>query len=498
MEVEIDTPQGRLRGIRTPGGAEVYRGIPYAARPTGERRFLAPGPAQPWAGVRDATAARMSPVQSRSSVFSGTLPGNRVDHVGEDCLTVDVWTPGATIGARWPVIVWICGGAYLTGGSVIETYDAARLAAEHEVVVISVNYRMGALGFVWVEGGDSNCGLRDQLAALRWARAHAGAFGGDPDNVTVFGESAGAGSILHLLPAAAREGLVRRAILQSAGVEHTQTVDDASLVKEAVLAAAGAGTDDDFRALPWEAILEAQEVAVPALMATVGSLPFHPVVDGDLVPEKPGVAWDVGSVDVLFSWTAEEMRLYPDRRADDPARLLRRIRGLIEKRTGADPGDDAARRLADFYSDRGSGADIWAAVQTDGLMLLPARRVALAHSTVEGSRTHVASFDWGATGGDWRRGAFHAIDLPFSFGTLDRCGWLEFLGATDHDDRGAHRLADRHMAAWASYARTGDPGWGEFPAHVRHFDSECWVGGDPLEAAADAWSGLWSVDGPPM
>lgn len=498
MEVETDTPSGRLRGVRTAAGVQLYRGIPYAARPVGPLRFRAPAPVEPWSGVRDCTTRGPSPVQSRSNVFSGTLPGNRVERVDEDCLTVDVWTPAAGDGARRPVVVWICGGAYLTGGSAIETYDGARLAEEHDLVIVSVNYRMGALGFLWLEGGDSNCGLRDQLAALRWVKAQAEAFGGDPDNVTVFGESAGAGSVLHLLPQAAREGVVRRAILQSAGVEHTQTPPDAERVKRAVLEAAGTGADRDLWSLPWQAVLEAQETALPGLMASVGSLPFHPVVDGDVVRAKPGVSWDAGSVDVLFSWTGEEMRLYPDRRADDPHRLLRRIRRLIEKRTGSDPGEQEARRLVDFYADRGGGADVWAAVQTDALMLLPARRVALGRTGVERGRTHVASFDWGATGGDWRRGAFHAIDLPFSFGTLDRGGWLEFLGASEGDDRGAHRLADRHMGAWASYARTGGPGWGEFPDEVMHFDSECWVGGDPLVGAAEAWSGLWSADGPPM
>ena len=498
MEVRIDTPQGRIRGLRLPAGLELYRGIPYAARPVGRLRFRAPVPAEPWAGTRDGTWGRPSPVQSRSSVFSGTLPGNRVEAVDEDCLTVDVWTPAAGDGGRRPVIVWICGGAYLTGGSAIETYDGARLAAEQDVVVVSVNYRMGALGFLWVDGGDSNCGLRDQMEALRWAGRNAAAFGGDPGNITVFGESAGGGSILHLLPAAAKEGLARRAIIQSCGVEHTQTADDAERVKQAVVAATGVGSEQELWDLPWDAILGAQESAVPGLMGSVGSMPFHPVVDADLVRSKPGVAWDAGPVDVLFSWTAEEMRLYPDRRADDPSRLRRRIRGLIEKRTGSDPGEQAAQRLADFYADRGGGADIWAAVQTDALMLLPARRVALGRLGVDGGRTHVASFDWGATGGAWRRGAFHAIDLPFSFGTLDRCGWLEFLGAAGGDDRGAHDLADRHMMAWAAYARTGEPGWGEFPGAVRHFDSECWVGGDPLAASAQAWDGLWSADGPPM
>jgi para-nitrobenzyl esterase len=494
MEVEIDTPQGRLRGLRRAPGVDEFRRIPYAEPPVGPWRFRAPRPAQGWDGVRDAARAGPSPVQSGSSIFAGSLPGNTVAEVDEDCLTVDVWTPRAGDGSGRPVLVWICGGAYLTGGSAIETYDGATLASTQDIVVVSVNYRLGALGFLWVDGGDSNCGLRDQMEALRWTARHAEAFGGDPARITVFGESAGAGSILHFLPAAAREGLVRRAIIQSAGVEHTQTEADATRVKEAVSKAAGLSQESELYSVPWPALLDAQEEAALGLMATVSAMPFHPVVDGDVVRTKPAMAWEVPGVEVMFSWTAEEMRLYPDRATEDRERLLRRIRGLIEKRTGADPGEAAARRVADFYADRGPGPDVWAAIQTDALMRLPARRVA----GFEGVEPHVAQFDWGATGGDWRRGAFHAIDLPFTFGTLDRCGWLEFLGAAGVDDRGAHRVADAHMAAWAEFARSGNPGWGRFPDELMHFAAEPWVGGDPLLEAAAAWEGLWSADGPPM
>lgn len=426
-------------------------------------------------------------------MFSGGIPGNTVQTVSEDCLTVDVWTPGTGDGGRRPVIVWICGGAFLTGGSAVETYDGAALAA-HGVVVVSVNYRMGALGFLWVEGGDSNCGLRDQMAALKWAGQNAEAFGGDPDNITVLGESAGAGSILHFLPTAARAGLVRRAIIQSPGVEHTQSPEHAARVKAAVMDAAGVTSDGELAARPWEDVLAFQESALLGLMANVGSMPFHPVVDGDVVPARPGMEWDVAGVDVLIGWTAEEMRLYPDRKADDQERLRRRVRGMIEKRTGSDPGDAAADRLLDFYRDAGSGPEIWAAIQTDALMRLPTRRIALM-ANVE---PHVAQFDWGATGGDWRRGAFHAIDLPFTFGTLDRGGWLEFLGADGPTDRGAHALAEAHMQAWTAFARTGDPGWGRFPEQVMHFDTEPSVRPDSLADAAAAWDGLWSADGPPM
>lgn len=429
-------------------------------------------------------------------MFSGGLPGNFVGPVSEDCLTVDIWAPRDA--ANRPVLVWICGGAFLTGGSVVETYDGRALAERHGLVVVSVNYRLGAFGFLWPGGGDPNCGLRDQLAALRWVALHIGPFGGDPGNVTVFGESAGAGSILHILPVIARERLARRAILQSAGVEHTQTAADAGRVKAAVMKAAGLTDEADLWRLPAGRLLDAQEQALPELMATVGAMPFHPVVDGDVVAGKPGVSLSAPGLDLLISWTAEEMRLYPDHAADDPARLRKRIRALIERRAGTPPDDGVVDHLLWYYGELGTGADIWAGVQTDCLMRLPARRVALS---ADAGAVHLAQFDWGATGGEWRRGAFHAIDLPFSFGTLDRAGWLEFLGAAGPDDRRARQVADDHMAAWAAYAATGDPGWpaiGSTADAVRRFDVTPEVTDDPLAGAAELWEGIWPADGPAM
>jgi para-nitrobenzyl esterase len=491
MKELIETPSGPVQGTAVAGGrALCWRGIPYAAAPIGPLRFRAPAPPAPWGDVRSAVAISPAPVQSASSLFAGGIPGNQLAAVSEDCLTVDIWAPAGGRSGR-PVLVWIPGGAFLTGGSAVPTYDGSRLAAEQDVVVVSVNYRLGALGFLWLEDGDSNCGLRDQLAALRWTRDSIAAFGGDPANVTVVAESAGAGSLIHILPAAASEGLLRRAVIQSCGVEQTQSRADTEKVKSAVLATAGVGSERELWSLPWRALLEAQEAAVPGLMATVGAMPFHPAVDGDLVGERPADSWPIGSVDILVSWTAEEMRLYPDRGAEDPDGLRSRLRGLVRRRTGVDTD---VTPLLDFYSSCGTGADIWAAAQTDLIMRLPARRLALS---VTGSAVHLAQFDWGATGGDWRRGAFHAIDLPFTFGTLDVAGWDSFLGAAGPDDRGAHRLAEFHMEAWAAYARTGDPGWEPAPVTMR-FDTDSAAGDDPLVETAAVWRSVVGDSWPPI
>ena len=202
-----ETSTGRVQGRleRPVGGGppvRVFRGIPYAAPPTGKARFRPPEPAAPWAGTLDAGSFGPSSMQVTTGPFSGTIPCNEVTDVSEDCLTLNVWTPDGDVSGL-PVLLWIYGGAFLIGGTSIETYDGALLAAEQEIVVVSANYRVGALGFLWLgdHGGElidatANCGLLDQLAAAKWVQANIAAFGGDGANVTVFGESAGAGSLV--------------------------------------------------------------------------------------------------------------------------------------------------------------------------------------------------------------------------------------------------------------------------------------------------------------
>lgn len=512
VKTEIGVVQGRRERVNATGRAvNVFRGIPYAAPPVGPLRFRWPQPASAWTGTLDAGAFGPSPLQSQTSPFSGLIPGNGVRTVSEDCLTLNVWTPD---GAQMlPVLVWLYGGAFVTGGTSIETYDAIALAANHDVVVASVNYRIGFLGFAWHDDAvaQPNCGLRDQIAALGWVRANISSFGGDPDNVTVFGESAGAGSLLHLATSPAARGLARRCILQSAGVDHTLRASDARAVTDAVLGELGLGESEFGRLweLPGEAIVEAQERAMPNLRGVISSMPFHPVVDGELVPETPSVAFQRGAaaeVELLVSWTADEMRLFPSLAADrvGTGGLVRWVHAYLQRRLGDDPGLERARQLVARYEaslnrdGQWGGSDLWAAMQTDGVMRLPARRIADFHAAA-GGITYATQFSWAAspTESGWHRGAFHAIDLPFTFGTLDRCGWAEFLGAGPS----AHRLESVHVAMWAEFARDGSvrvPGLGEVPAYdldrrtTLVLDDTCWIAEDLLLEVADAWAGLWS------
>jgi len=523
MQPLVETTAGAVKGRREVGGSSrrllhVYRGIPYAAPPIGPLRFRAPEPVPAWGDVRDASSFGASPLQSRSNLFGGVVPGNVVGRVDEDCLTLDVWAPRT--GAKLPVLLWFPGGAFLIGGTSVETYDGATLAADHGVVVVSANYRLGALGFLWLgdHGGErlgavGNPGLRDQLAAMSWTRSNIDRFGGDPDNITAFGESAGAGSLLHLATVPETALLIRRGVLQSPGVDLTLRPEEARSVTETVLGHLDIGPRDVARLwdVPPDTLLDAQERSLVELLAGVSSTPFHPVVDGDLLGATPSVAMAGGAgsdLDLLVTWTRDELRLFPNPAADKASRadLLRRTQRYLGRRLGHDPGVQRSDELLAFYEDRVGGDDphrgsrLWAALQTDGTMRLPARRIADAHAAA-GSTTLVGEFSWAtrAREGEWERGAFHAIDLPFTFGTLGRCGWAEFLGAGP----AAQRLARQHMAAWAGFAREGRgeiPGLGPWPSYDTRtrrtmlLDEPCSVVEDPLGPVDEAWRGLWSPE----
>jgi para-nitrobenzyl esterase len=365
-----------------------------------------------------------------------------------------VWTPEGAEGL--PVMVWIHGGAFVLGGSSLPTYDGALLATEQQVVVVSINYRLGALG--WLTGLTDvtpNCGLLDQIMALEWVRDHIAVFGGDPGSVTVFGESAGAGSVLHLLAAPAADGLFHRAIAQSPGAGQTLPVDVAMTVS-----AAFGALVPDLRSATVEDLLAAQAQVADALLMTVGSMPFHPAVDGTTLPATPMIA--TRPLPLLAGTTSEEMRLFAEPYlADfDHDTLVMVLEPLMSAEAHRPLGTANVDTVITCYEQAllppGDRADVFAAVATDVTMRLPLADLLDRH---EGP-TYAYSFTWQATGAPRDVGACHAVDLPFTFGTLDRCGWVDWVGDPDR----AEALSTVVRQAWASFARTGRPEAKELPA----------------------------------
>ena len=495
-------------------GVRALLGIPYALAPVGERQFRQPiaAPAPDWSQPYDRFGP--SAMQAVDGAFAGAVPGMAVAEVDEDCLTLNVWTP-AQVGEALPVMVWIHGGAFVVGGSAAPTYDGARLAAEQHVVVVTINYRLGAFGFLdlrSVPGGDTtdtNCGLRDQRLALQWVHDHIAEVGGDPQRVTVFGESGGAGSILHLLTTPGIGRLISGAIAQSPGIDFTQRPDLSAVVAQAVIRKAGATTVADLRALDARALLDVQLAMSQRLLFDVGTMVFHPVVDGEFVTETPSVALAAGAagdVPVLIGCTADEMRLFPDPRADalDRAGLASWVRGYLTTRMARDPGPEVSDRLAGAYladasgSSRAKGSDVWAAIAADGIMREPVLR--LAETRSGRAATYVYQLDWQARHPDRDLGAFHAIDLPFVFDAFDVDGWDRFIGADDD----ARRLGCDIRSAWAAFAATGDPSGsplGPWPPYesskratmVLDASRKCGVVSDPAVEHRVRWDGLWDA-----
>jgi para-nitrobenzyl esterase len=430
-------------------------GIPYARA----ARFELPEPVAYDASDR---FDRFGPAAAQPPA-GDDVPGMAIGETAEadgvpGCLTLNVWAPEGASGL--PVMVWFHGGAFSYGASSQPTYDGARLASEQQVVVVSANYRLGPFGFLDTRaiGGDTaNLGLHDARAALAWVRAHIAEFGGDAGNVTTFGESAGGGVVAHLLGAPGGPPF-HRAIVQSGFTDKTLDPERAAIAARAVCERVGAHDLASLRRVPAGAIVTATEQLMAELLEPVGRMPFHPCVDGDLVRDAPAAALAAGAaadVALLAGTTGDEMAHYvrewpapPDR-----ARLVRRV----GRYAGID-GDAASALVAAYEADLGPAdpGAVWAAVFSDVEMQLPLRRALAAHAAQGPTYTYL--FAWSAP----ERGAFHAIDLPFTFDAFDVDGWAEYVGA----DASAYAVGRVLRDAWASFARTGKPGWDAYPASM--------------------------------
>jgi para-nitrobenzyl esterase len=426
-------------------------GIPYATAARFQPPALIPFDASGSTGAEFGPAAP----QPLDSPLGEIVPGMHVSSYDESrCLTLNVWTPAVEGPA--PVLVWFHGGSFVIGASSQPVYDGARLAEEQDVIVVTVNTRLGALGYLDTRsiGGVANCGIRDALCALEWVHAHIGAFSGDPTRVVAFGESAGGGVVLHALASGRATSLLAGAIVQSGAT--FATLDDirAASVFETMCKEAGLRDATALQELPVAALLDAQSRTMTTLLSTIGMMPFHPMVDGDLLVDPPAAALARGSArDVAFlaGSTSDEMALFVDRNAAvAPDRLLRRIaRSLAIDDTGARA---VAERYERALGTHDTGA-IWCAFFSDREMQVPLR--AMLDAQQSHAPTFSYLFTWEAPG----IGACHGADIPFAFGNFGD-GWDAFLGGDDD----MYALARRMRTAWASFARTGDPGWPGSPA----------------------------------
>src|SRR3989441_12934856 len=320
MQTVVRTHQGAVHGS-VADKVVAFKGIPYAAPPFGPNRFQPPRPAESWDGVREAlTYGPTAPKAPYFPPFDVLIP--EVDIPGEDCLNLNIWSPDLGQ-ASLPVMVWIHGGAFANGSGSVPTYDGTRFARDG-VVCVTINYRLGADGFLYLGDGIVNRGLLDQIAALEWVQENIRAFGGDPARVTIFGESAGAFSVATLLSMPRAKGLFQRAIAQSGAGHHTSSVATAQLVGSNLAdKLGGAPTMAAIAEVPLERLVGAQaelavELAVrpdPARWGEVAAngMAFEPVVDGEVVPGRPIeriVAGAGADVDLMAGTTTEEWRFF--------------------------------------------------------------------------------------------------------------------------------------------------------------------------------------------
>ena len=490
--VIVETRYGRVQGT-TDGTVCVWKGIPFARPPVGALRFRPPQPPEPWSGVRDATRFGPAAVQPDDRLVAQLTGGGSLPQ-SEDCLFLNIWSPSPQ--GRRPVLVWIHGGAYLTGSGSIPWYDGTSFAREGDVVLVTLNYRLGALGFLHLQeffgdefAGSGNLGILDQIAALRWVRENIEAFGGDPERVTVFGESAGAGSVGVLLAVPAARGLFRRAILQSgSGALGVRTAEQATAVAARVLEAAGVRPGDR------EALMQVPARRWVDAVATLGAgLPLGPVIDGTVLPEHPWQALERGAardIAILIGVNKDEYNLFtlqdPAWSREDAAQLRQRVRAV------AGPVPD---ELIDFYLERKPGASLRErllpllsyAVFVRG-MLETADRQALQGAPVWGYR-----FDWETPILNGQLGACHGLEIPFVFNNLDRAGAGRFTG--DGPERQA--IAEAMHRAWIAFARDGNPQHAGLPPWPRYdverravmvFDVEPRVEFDPWGPEREAWA----------
>lgn len=498
----LSTPGGSLRGTSLgTDGTTVHRflGIPYAGPPSGVNRFRPPVPLESWDGVLDCTAAGpAAPQNPESPAPPGAVPRRWSE---DGCLNLNVWVP-ETGGQAQPVMVWIHGGAYLLGANSDAMYDGARLAAAAGAVVVSINYRLGALGFLHLADllGDryvdsSNVALLDQLEALRWVRRNIGAFGGDPGNVTIFGESAGAAAIGTLLGMPASEGLFRRAIMQSGTAERFRQPEESARISAAFLDLCGLAPSSaaELLTLPVEQLLAAQKGLEKrfAAQSYAVPLPFQPTVGTPSLPAPPldAVRNGVNSgVDLLIGTNLNEGSFAVEMRPPSPADPGYPERAAAVLAASGIPAAHAggyAAALEEVLQREPAGKELLESAIADSLYRQPSNRLLAARRAAGAAgKSFAYLFTWRSPAMGGKLGACHALEIPFVFRHLDAPA-AAFL------TRGSapRRLSGAMSGAWAAFARTGSPdtaqlAWPEY-GHGRStmvFDDETRLEADPRGA----------------
>ncbi len=483
----VATASGKVEGIQTKNGVLAFLGIPFAQPPKGDLRFAPPVEVKPWEGVRDAT--KSGPAAPQPADASDPASQYAQD---EDCLNLDIWTPGID-GQKRPVLVFIHGGAFMVDRSGNPVYDGANISKRGDMVFASINYRLGALGFLYLEDfgaeyqGSGSNGIRDQVMALRWVKNNIAKFGGDPENITIMGESAGAMSVCLLMGLPQAKGLFQKAIAQSGPTNWCRTRKEATETTKQFMELAGVTDVAGLRKLTPQQLIEAQGKQQDQLGKKSIRM-SAPVIDGSVVPKDPLAAIQDGAAKgiALLNGTNHDeytlfIQFYPD--LQSPLNRLLHDWPWLDEKLGARKQD-----ALDFYNKRNptpgpdkSSISSSVAYLTDAMFLVP--HIKASEEQSKHAKVWMYRLDWKANVKNKEYlNACHGLDLPFLFKSFDTAAG-DIVGPNP-----PMGLSDAMQDAWISFAHTGDPnhkGLPEWPAYeparrdTMIFDTQSKVVEDP-------------------
>lgn len=493
----VSTASGRIRGYDDAGVA-AFKGIPYAAPPVGSNRFRPAEPVKPWTDVLD--ALEFGPVAPQPE-SPPELSAFQREQSEADCLTLNIWTPD-TDDKKRPVLFWIHGGSLVMGSGA--DFNGQRLAARGDVVVVSINYRLGLFGFLYVPNMTANVGLLDQVQALKWIKKNVGLFGGDPSNITIFGESAGSTSVSALMTMPAAKGLFKRAIMQSSACySFAHKPEGGEAVAGRIFSILGIqyGDLEALRAVSAEKLIETYQKAMEGSFLRDSYPPF---ADGDVLPMNPLEAIQkglAGNIELLAGTNENEGSLWslwdPNIDKIDDKELHRRFQSVLGE-FGQD--ENTVKEFLHVYTEETSKKllterrSVYEAFATDYMFRIPVRRY-LEEQSVHQPDVYSYLFSWKTPEMEGKLGATHALEIPFVIGTLSERAVGIFPKRTAETDK----LSFNMMDAWLNFARCGDPNhknipnWPAYDVNQRAtmvFDNEIRVETGLFSRTDEAWQGI--------